>query len=74
MAELRKHLASFPGLYVAGNGYDGIGIPECIRQAREVAATIRASRAPLDASHRPTDDALATRASVLPPGSLGRTS
>lgn len=74
MAELRKHLASFPGLYVAGNGYDGIGIPECIRQAREVAATIRASRVPVDAAHRPTDDALATRASVLPPGSVGRAS
>jgi len=27
-------------VYLAGNGYDGIGIPECVRQAREVARAI----------------------------------
>jgi oxygen-dependent protoporphyrinogen oxidase len=28
------------GLYVAGGGYDGVGIPDCIRQGHDVAAVI----------------------------------
>ncbi len=31
---LRKHL---PGLALAGNGYRGIGVPDCIRSGQEAA-------------------------------------
>ena len=30
---LRRH----PGLFLAGNGYRGIGVPDCIRSGREAA-------------------------------------
>ncbi|NKB24996.1 MAG: protoporphyrinogen oxidase [Kiritimatiellae bacterium] len=32
MNELQKSLTSFPGLYLAGSGYKGIGIPDCIHE------------------------------------------
>ncbi len=36
MRSLRERLAqSAPGVWVAGGGYDGIGIPDCIRQGQE---------------------------------------
>jgi oxygen-dependent protoporphyrinogen oxidase len=41
--EVNERLARLPGLFVAGSGYDGVGIPDCIRQAERVAATIVAS-------------------------------
>jgi oxygen-dependent protoporphyrinogen oxidase len=34
VAEIRALAAQHPGLYLAGNAYDGIGIPDCIRGAR----------------------------------------
>jgi oxygen-dependent protoporphyrinogen oxidase len=40
MRAIRKRLGALPGLYVAGNGYDGIGIPDCIRQAEDAARAI----------------------------------
>lgn len=40
MRRLRNALAPFPGLYVAGSGYDGVGIPDCVRQAENVAGEI----------------------------------
>ncbi|HQY62226.1 MAG: protoporphyrinogen oxidase [Myxococcales bacterium] len=40
LARVERALSAHPGVYLAGNGYDGIGIPECIRQAREVARAI----------------------------------
>lgn len=40
--ELRRGL---PGLYLAGNGYDGLGIPDCIRSGREAAKQISAAAA-----------------------------
>jgi oxygen-dependent protoporphyrinogen oxidase len=39
---LRTALGKHPGLHVAGNGYDGAGIPDCVRQANTVAAQILA--------------------------------
>jgi protoporphyrinogen/coproporphyrinogen III oxidase len=39
-AELEAHLAQIPGLYVAGNAYQGIGIPDCIRMGRAAAERI----------------------------------
>jgi oxygen-dependent protoporphyrinogen oxidase len=40
MAEVRERLAGLPGLYLAGNAYEGIGIPDCIRTGRAAAARI----------------------------------
>jgi protoporphyrinogen/coproporphyrinogen III oxidase len=36
LREVRVRLAaSAPGVRIAGGGYDGIGIPDCIRQGQE---------------------------------------
>ncbi|QQE79119.1 protoporphyrinogen oxidase [Alicyclobacillus sp. SO9] len=36
LAKLRRQLAQdVPGMYLAGAGYNGMGIPDCIRQGRE---------------------------------------
>lgn len=37
IAELRQRVSKYPGLAVAGNFLDGIGIPDCIRSAKEAA-------------------------------------
>jgi oxygen-dependent protoporphyrinogen oxidase len=42
IAEVNERLAKHPGLYVAGSGYDGVGIPDCVRQAETVAVAIHA--------------------------------
>jgi oxygen-dependent protoporphyrinogen oxidase len=39
-AELEARLTQIPGLYVAGNAYQGIGIPDCIRMGRAAAEKI----------------------------------
>jgi oxygen-dependent protoporphyrinogen oxidase len=39
-----EHLAALPGLKLAGNAYDGIGIPDCIRLGRKAAKELLASR------------------------------
>lgn len=38
--EIQTRLAAIPGLYLAGNGYTGIGIPDCIRMGRAAAAAV----------------------------------
>jgi protoporphyrinogen/coproporphyrinogen III oxidase len=38
--EVNERLASSPGLYAVGSGYDGVGIPDCVRQAERVAESI----------------------------------
>lgn len=38
--ELNTRLASSPGLYAVGSGYDGVGISDCVRQAERVAEAI----------------------------------
>jgi oxygen-dependent protoporphyrinogen oxidase len=40
VAEIRAHAAKIPGLYLAGNAYEGIGIPDCIRTGRQAAKNI----------------------------------
>jgi oxygen-dependent protoporphyrinogen oxidase len=40
IAEVSDRLSRLPGLFVAGSGYDGVGIPDCIRQAEKVAAAV----------------------------------
>jgi len=38
VATIDAHLASVPGLYVAGSGFRAIGIPDCIQDGRDAAA------------------------------------
>jgi protoporphyrinogen/coproporphyrinogen III oxidase len=40
IAEIRKRTLAAPGLHLAGNAYDGIGIPDCVRSGRTAAAEI----------------------------------
>jgi oxygen-dependent protoporphyrinogen oxidase len=37
VATIEKTAAQYPGLFLTGNAYRGLGIPDCIRQARETA-------------------------------------
>ncbi len=37
---IEQRLATLPGLLLAGNGYTGLGIPDCIRRSRQLAETI----------------------------------
>ena len=41
--EIKDRAAAIPGLYLAGNAYEGIGIPDCIRTGREAAKRILAA-------------------------------
>lgn len=40
IAEIKKRIKAIPGLQVAGNAYDGIGLPDCVRTGRQAAAGI----------------------------------
>jgi protoporphyrinogen/coproporphyrinogen III oxidase len=40
IAEIKKRIAAIPGLHLAGNAYDGIGLPDCVRSGRTAAAGI----------------------------------
>lgn len=50
VARIRARLAELPGLYVTGAAFDGVGIPDCIRQGEAAAlaavARLRGSDAP----------------------------
>jgi len=35
-----NHLANYPGLFLVGNSYDGVGIPDCLRYAKLTAQHI----------------------------------
>jgi oxygen-dependent protoporphyrinogen oxidase len=39
-AEIESRVATLPGLHLAGNAYDGIGIPDCIRLGKRAAERI----------------------------------
>lgn len=39
VASIRSQLETFPGLYLAGNAYNGIGVPDCVRSG-EFAANL----------------------------------
>jgi oxygen-dependent protoporphyrinogen oxidase len=43
---LRERSARHPGLYFAGAAFDGVGIPDCVRQATEVAQAIEPGAGP----------------------------
>lgn len=42
MRQARELLARTPGLHLVASGYDGVGIPDCVRQAEAAARTITA--------------------------------
>jgi len=42
IAEIRARVAEVPGLHLAGNAYEGIGIPDCIRSGRQAAKNVLA--------------------------------
>jgi protoporphyrinogen oxidase len=39
MAAIERRLAEWPGLYVTGSEFRGVGIPDCIADARSTAAS-----------------------------------
>lgn len=43
VAEVEAALADFPGLFVTGSAYRGVGIPDCVRDAKAVAEGVLAS-------------------------------
>jgi oxygen-dependent protoporphyrinogen oxidase len=44
MARINALVAAHPNLHLAGNAYDGIGIPDCIRLGRKAAQAIAAAQ------------------------------
>lgn len=40
MKNIRQRTAQFEGLHLVGNAYEGVGIPDCVRLARQVADRI----------------------------------
>lgn len=40
LAEIDAAMAEFPHLYLAGTSYRGVGVPDCVRQAREISKKI----------------------------------
>lgn len=44
LRRIERHLERIPGLYVAGAAYDGVGIPDCIRQGRAAAERALSAR------------------------------
>lgn len=45
MQRIRAALASWPGVYLAGSAFGGIGVPDCVAQARKAADAILGSLA-----------------------------
>lgn len=40
VARIQNHLKTIPGLFLTGNAFEGIGIPDCIRKAKEQAGAL----------------------------------
>jgi oxygen-dependent protoporphyrinogen oxidase len=43
VADIEARVAEIPGLYIIGNAYNGIGIPDCVRNAKQAAEAIQAA-------------------------------
>jgi oxygen-dependent protoporphyrinogen oxidase len=43
IAELEARIAAIPGVHLAGNAYHGVGIPDCVRSAKQAAERIAGS-------------------------------
>lgn len=50
MRQARDRAAAHPGLHLAGAAFEGVGIPDCVKQAGEVASRILAERAGLSSA------------------------
>jgi oxygen-dependent protoporphyrinogen oxidase len=50
MQSITNRVAALPGLRLAGNAYDGIGVPDCIRLGRQAARELVAVGAPTPAA------------------------
>jgi oxygen-dependent protoporphyrinogen oxidase len=46
LARIERGMGSVPGLFLVGSPYRGVGIADCVRQAREVAERVRLHLAP----------------------------
>jgi len=46
MKRVKDRVAALPGLRLAGNAYDGIGIPDCIRTGRNAATELLTAKQP----------------------------
>jgi oxygen-dependent protoporphyrinogen oxidase len=44
MERIHAALAKHPGVYLAGSAYGGVGVPDCVAQAKKVAEAIAATR------------------------------
>ncbi len=53
MARINARLAALPGLRLAGNAYDGIGVPDCIRLGRKAAKELAAAVRPFQPISQP---------------------
>ena len=42
--KIARLLEHYPGLFLAGNAYDGVGIPDCIRGAQEISKLVACRR------------------------------
>jgi oxygen-dependent protoporphyrinogen oxidase len=40
LTRIERRLAAFPGLYLAGNAYHGVGIPDCIASGEAAAVNV----------------------------------
>jgi oxygen-dependent protoporphyrinogen oxidase len=40
LERIAEHLTEYPGLSLAGNAYDGVGVPDCVRRAKAIAEAI----------------------------------
>jgi protoporphyrinogen/coproporphyrinogen III oxidase len=47
MQRIHARIAALPGFHLAGNAYDGIGVPDCIRLGRKAARELASSPAPV---------------------------
>jgi oxygen-dependent protoporphyrinogen oxidase len=51
VARLEEQLARWPGLYLTGSGYRGVGIPDCVGDGRRTARQVATSLPALAAAH-----------------------
>jgi len=47
VAAIEATVRRCPGLHLTGNGFRGLGLPDCIRQAEQTAADMIASATPV---------------------------
>jgi oxygen-dependent protoporphyrinogen oxidase len=50
LAALERELVAFPGLHLTGNAYRGIGVNDCVREAKRLAERITGKTAPAPAA------------------------